>query len=90
MKIRVVITIAGKVQGVGFRRHAGEAARRHGVNGWVKNLHNGDVQLCVEGDRRQVREVIEACRKGPPRADVRSITIDPSVFVGEFTEFAII
>jgi acylphosphatase len=90
MKIRVVITVSGKVQGVGFRRHAGEAALCHGVTGWVKNLHNGDAQLCVEGDRRQVRRLIEWCRKGPPLAEVRKITIEPSVFRGEFTEFVII
>ena len=90
MKIRVVITVSGKVQGIGFRRYAGEAALRLGITGWVKNLSNGDVQLCVEGDRRNVRAVVEWCRKGPPLADVRGITVEPSVFRGEFTEFVII
>jgi acylphosphatase len=90
MKIRVVITVSGKVQGVGFRRCAGEAALRHGVAGWVKNLYNGDVQMCVEGDRRRVRSLIEWCRKGPYPAVIERITIEPSVFRGEFTEFVII
>ena len=90
MKIRVVITVSGKVQGVGFRHCAGETAIRYGVAGWVKNLHNGDVQLCVEGDRPNVRRFIEWCRNGPPLADIRRITIEPSVFRDEFTEFVII
>ena len=90
MKIRVVITVSGKVQGIGFRRYAVEAALRLGITGWVKNLYNGDVQLCVEGDRSHVRSLIEWCRKGPPLADVKRITIEPSVFLGEFSEFVII
>lgn len=90
MKIRVVITVSGKVQGVGFRSSAVEAALSSGVTGWVKYLYNGDVQLCVEGDRRNVRSIIEWCRKGPPLADVGRITIEPSVFRSEFDDFVII
>ena len=90
MKIRVLITVSGKVQGVGFRRCAGEAARCHGVAGWVKNLYNGDVQLCIEGERKNVRALIEWCHKGPPLSKVIGVTVEPSVFREEFTEFAII
>ena len=39
--IRKEITVAGRVQGVGFRYTAIRAANAFGVSGWVKNERDG-------------------------------------------------
>ncbi len=44
----------GRVQGVGFRYATLQVAKEFEVTGEVKNLPDGRVQLCAEGERREV------------------------------------
>ena len=46
----VSVHVTGRVQGVGFRYHAVEEARRLGVTGWVSNEPDQSVAGHVEGD----------------------------------------
>lgn len=89
MKMRATVTIKGLVQGVAFRRYTVEQANRLKVAGWVKNLANGDVQGCFEGDTENVTALIDWCRKGPPRARVDKVTVEQDSFRGEFDDFDI-
>ena len=41
---------SGHVQGVGFRYTTHNIALRHNVNGYVRNLPDGRVELVMEGD----------------------------------------
>lgn len=47
--MRVSARYAGTVQGVGFRATARAIARSCAVTGYVRNLHDGDVELIAEG-----------------------------------------
>jgi len=47
---RLHIIYAGRVQGVGFRYTALDAANKHKIKGWVKNLPDGGVEVVGEGD----------------------------------------
>ena len=49
MRIARRFVISGRVQGVGFRWFARDAAMREGVAGWVANLPDGRVEAFVEG-----------------------------------------
>jgi len=68
---RLVIT--GRVQGVGFRHWMHARAQRMGVSGWVRNLADGSVEALLDGPADAVEELLRACRRGPPGAEVRSI-----------------
>lgn len=83
------ISITGLVQGVFFRREITDLARRLGVNGLVRNLHDGSVEVLAEGEKRSLEELIQFCRVGPPRARVRNVDVDWSDFTGEFRGFRI-
>ena len=47
----------GQVQGVGFRWTTRSIAARFPVNGWVRNLMDGRVEMLIEGEE----EDVDAC-----------------------------
>ena len=72
---RIHVLLAGRVQGVFFRRSAAEAAARLGVSGWVKNLPDGRVELEAEGPPEAVETFLTFCRRGPERARVEEVLV---------------
>lgn len=58
------VLIRGLVQGVGFRWRTRELARAGGLTGWVRNLHDGRVELVVEGSAEAI-EALLAQLAGP-------------------------
>jgi acylphosphatase len=58
MKQEVHMLFKGSVQGVGFRWTARKYALSHNLNGWVKNLPDGKVELIVQGEKSQVIDFI--------------------------------
>ena len=65
--------IGGRVQGVGFRFFAEEAAAREGLHGWVRNLPDGRVEVAAQGDAESVERFERAIRHGPPGARVDQV-----------------
>ena len=89
MNIRILVTVKGKVQGVNYRYHTQQQAILRNVTGWVRNLPNGAVQGCFEGDEREVTALVEWCRSGPSWARVDAVLVEPGVYTGEFEDFRI-
>jgi acylphosphatase len=81
--------IMGRVQGVGYRFHAAEAARVEGVHGWVRNREDGAVEAFVEGEAEAVERVERALRRGPAMARVESVDVQPAVASGRMTGFQV-
>ena len=90
MKIRIVITVTGKVQGVSFRKHTARMTADLGVCGWVMNLSDGSVQGCFEGEMAAVEALFAWCSVGPERAGVNLLTCDIQPYTGEFRDFRIL
>jgi acylphosphatase len=76
------IKISGKVQGVGFRYFALDAARKTGINGYVRNETDGTVFIEAEGTQEQLDIFISLCRKGPGRSMVTNIVYQSSPVMG--------
>ncbi len=55
---RVHVLYSGRVQGVGFRFTAEEAARKLKVNGWVSNLRDGRVEVVAEGEEAALKDFL--------------------------------
>lgn len=81
--------VEGRVQGVAFRNHTQKSAVELGVHGWVKNLPNGNVEGCFEGDESAVKELIYRCRRGPSAARVENLSVQAATYTGEFSSFEI-
>lgn len=73
---RVRLIISGRVQGVGFRFSTREAAIQRNVNGWVRNLSDGQVEAVLEGSQPDVKSMIEWCHQGPPAAVVQQVSVN--------------
>ncbi|HEV2336617.1 MAG TPA: acylphosphatase [Stellaceae bacterium] len=71
----VLLRITGRVQGVGYRAWAIEAATRLRLRGWVRNRSDGSVEALVIGGEDRVAAMIEACRVGPFAARVSEIAV---------------
>jgi acylphosphatase len=67
------ITIAGRVQGVFYRKWAQSTATSLGLRGYVRNLSNGSVEALVAGPRDRMDAFAEACRAGPQNSEVTSV-----------------
>lgn len=49
---------SGHVQGVGFRYSTAQLAKGYEVTGFVKNLVDGRVELEIEGDEKECRQML--------------------------------
>ncbi len=56
--LRKQIRFYGKVQGVGFRYHAKNAASSLGLTGWVRNESDGSVSMEVQGEDALVERLL--------------------------------
>lgn len=69
------IIVSGKVQGVFFRALAKEIADQLDVKGFVQNLPDGNVHIEAEGTEENLKQFIDWCKQGPPRAQVAHLDI---------------
>ncbi|WP_375142792.1 acylphosphatase [Aquincola tertiaricarbonis] len=69
--------IRGRVQGVGYRDACVEQARRLGVTGWVRNRHDGSVEVEMYGTVAQLNALARWLADGPPFAEVRNVALQP-------------
>lgn len=77
-RIAVRLVIRGRVQGVGYRWWARGEARRLRLDGWVRNLADGSVELVAGGPAATLAELEALCRRGPPSARVTAIDRSPA------------
>lgn len=87
MKKRAHAYYSGRVQGVGFRLSAEEAARAAGVHGWIKNLRDGRVELVAEADESKVKCFLEDVRTGPMRNFITDVSVSWSPASDIFKDF---
>lgn len=85
----ISILVKGQVQGVYYRQTAKEKALSLSITGTVRNLPGGDVELIATGEAALLRELINWCREGPPRALVTEIKTS-ELPLQNFTGFLII
>jgi acylphosphatase len=83
------VFVSGRVQGVFFRANTRAEAKRLGLNGWVKNIPGGRVELVAEGPSWAVNELIDWCHKGPPYSRVDKVEIHEETPTGKYDEFSV-
>jgi acylphosphatase len=71
-----LVTIRGRVQGVGYRAFVAHQATALGLLGWVRNRRDGSVETLLAGPDAVVADMIEQCRRGPSYARVEAIEVE--------------
>jgi len=69
--------VSGQVQGVGYRAFTEREARRHGLNGWVRNRADGTVEAVLSGEGAALEAMIWSLRAGPRAAIVTDVVVSP-------------
>ena len=74
--------VSGRVQGVGFRQHTDAHAQRLELDGWMRNLADGRVEVLVEGCEVAVRELCDWLEHGPQAAQVTAVELSEQAVQG--------
>ncbi|MBI2655021.1 acylphosphatase [Candidatus Woesearchaeota archaeon] len=83
------LIVSGRVQGVFFRAKVKDKAMELGLNGYAKNLENGDVEVIAEGDEDKINELIRFIKNNPGHSKVENIKISDKM-AENFKTFEII
>ncbi len=67
--------VSGRVQGVAYRQHTDEQAQRLDLDGWVRNLDDGRVEVLFEGEAEAVQALATWLEQGPSAAEVVEVTL---------------
>ena len=68
------ILVTGIVQMVGYRMWTTRTARGLGLCGFVRNLHDGRVEIHAEGEASSIDQLVTQCWRGPTDARVDDVT----------------
>ena len=74
----LLVTIRGRVQGIGYRAWVEYQAMACGLEGWVRNRRDGSVEALFAGPGKAVAEMVALCRHGPPAARVDAVLNEPA------------
>jgi len=89
MKKRIHIFYDGRVQGVGFRFTVEYIASDLNIKGWVKNLHDGRVEIMAEAKEDLLNELLKRIRDRMGIYIVNEV-VDWFDFKNEFKSFDVI
>lgn len=89
VQTRLQAFVGGRVQGVGFRYFVRSAAQQLSLDGWVRNLRDGRVELVAEGNQAALMDFLAIVRRGPSGSNVTEVSEEWSEGSGEFDAFRI-
>ncbi|MFN8007941.1 MAG: acylphosphatase [Terriglobia bacterium] len=83
------IVVEGEVQGVGFRYFIRQHALRLLLNGFVRNLVDGNVEIEVEGEQSAIEQLLVLAKAGPRLGRVENVTVLWKESTGLYSFFGI-
>jgi acylphosphatase len=81
--------VRGRVQGVGFRWFVEREAHILGIAGWVRNNHDGSVEVLAQGTRDQLSGLHSRLREGPRAARVDAVEVSDASPAAGLSSFRI-
>lgn len=87
--VRLVATVRGDVQGVGFRWFVEREAARLSLEGWVSNQPDGSVEVVAEGREDVLGQLVLALWEGPSGSSVSEVIVRHEPARGNIIGFTI-
>jgi len=88
MKKSIKLIISGSVQPFFFKPFVKKEADKNNIRGHVRSLEDGRLEIFIEGDKENVDNMIEICKRGPTRSNLRYVEEKEEKFQ-DFKEFKI-
>lgn len=73
--VQIYMIAQGRVQGVNFRYYVLRKANELGINGYVRNLKDGNVEILAQGTRDNIDKLIEYVKSNPGSSFVTNLEI---------------
>ena len=86
---RIHIFVIGRVQGIFFRQSTRVIAIKNNVNGWVRNLDDGRVEIVAEGEKQNIDNLVNWCKTGPANSRVDEFELLDENYTDEFENFEV-
>ena len=86
---RIHIFVTVRVQVVFFRQSTRVMAIKNNVNGWVRNLDDGRVEIVAEGETQNIDNIKNWCKTGPANSRVDEFELLDENSTGEFENFEV-
>jgi acylphosphatase len=87
--VRLVASVRGSVQGVGFRWFVEREAAALRLGGWVANQPDGSVEVVAEGPLDTIAQLVLALWEGPAGASVSDVAVRHEPARGNIVGFSI-
>jgi acylphosphatase len=81
--------VLGIVQGVGFRYATVYEAQRLALQGYVRNMPDGSVEVVAEGPEENLDRFRAWLNQGPPGAVVREVSVEERPYQGRYSRFSV-
>ncbi len=82
--------VRGRVQAVGFRDFVQRRARFLRLNGYVRNLPDGQsVEVVAEGQRADLEQLLERLKEGPSLSRVDRVDEEWREASGRYSDFGV-
>lgn len=87
---RIHAIISGEVQGVGYREEVKRIAFGLNINGWVKNLDDGTVELIAEGENKNITDFLDKINIRKYPIFVEELKSEDEIYKGDLRSFKVI
>jgi acylphosphatase len=88
-KASLTAIVTGLVQGVNFRDFIRQKARGLHLGGFIRNLPDGSVEVLAEGEKPGLDMLVQYIKQGPPRANVKHVSVSWGQVQGTESNFNI-
>jgi len=75
-RVTLKCTVTGRVQGVFYRASTAARAGDLGIDGWVRNLPDGRVELVASADPASIEALVAWLWQGPGAARVSGVAVE--------------